>query len=399
MIALILLFLVSFLLIWQFLGYPLIMAIIASTIEPTEKNFSFQPFVTIIVPTYNEKNAIVKRIENLITLNYPKKSYEIIVVDSGSNDHTLDIVQSFIRENEQQDPFIQIKQEEIRRGKASAINYGKKFAKGDYILVTDANAIFDQNVLREIMPHFEDPKIGAVGGRYCVANMENSLAASTSFYWDLEYLMRRGESTLDSACLFHGELNAWRKDLVDADIRMLSEDLDMCISIKEKGYKIEYEPHAIVKEPAATTPEDQIKQRKRTSIGTIQNLFKHRRFLFFSGGWYGTLIFHSHKTLVMLSPFLLLAIPLIYIAIMDIWIISLHLISIIGLFGVLFALLIFIKAKRIPQCNNHKLQFSFSSVLKIAYYVLLNEYLILLAWKDFLIGRYSVLWEKATTTR
>jgi cellulose synthase/poly-beta-1,6-N-acetylglucosamine synthase-like glycosyltransferase len=50
----------------------------------------------------------------------------------------------------------------------SAIYLGKKHAKADIIMITDANATFDKNVLKEMMPHFENPKNGAVGGRYCV---------------------------------------------------------------------------------------------------------------------------------------------------------------------------------------------------------------------------------------
>lgn len=398
-ILIFILLIVSFILIWQFVGYPLLMAIVALRTKPKEKDYSYQPFVSILVPTFNEEKVIARRIENLLGLNYPECGFEIIVVDSGSGDRTVGIVRDIIEKHGHLDPSIKIIQEKDRRGKASAINFGKKYANGEFILVTDANATFDPDVLREIMPHFKDSRVGAVGGRYCVANLDNSLASSTSFYWDLEYMMRIGESAIDSACLFHGEINAWRKDLVDADIQMISEDLDMCLSIKELGYNIDYEPGAVVYEPAATTPEDQIKQRKRTSIGTIQNLFKHRKFLILSGGWYGTLIFHSHKTLVMFSPFLLLAIPLIYVALMDYTVIALHIVFSLGIFGVLFALLLHLKSRLVEVNGNYKGGFPVSSLFKITYYVLLNEYLILLAWKDFFSGRYSVLWEKATTTR
>jgi len=389
---------VSTLLIWQFVGYPLLMATIALRTKPKVVDYKHQPFVSILVPTYNEENVIAKRIENLLGLSYPKDKYEVIVVDSGSLDRTVSIAQGILQAHGNLSPSMKIIQEKERRGKASAINFGKRSARGDIVLVTDANATFDPNVLREIMPHFKDPKVGAVGGRYCVANPNNALAAPTSFYWDLEYLMRVGESALDSACLFHGEINAWRKNLVDADVRMLSEDLDMCLSIKAKGYKIVYEPSAIVYEPAATTSEDQIKQRKRTSIGTIQNLFKHGRFLISSKGWYGKFIFPSHKALVMVSPFLLLAIPIIYAAIGDLQIVLTHFVFTLVLFAGLFATLLCSRSWLLGK-KSGTTSFSLMSFPKIVYYVLLNEYLILLAWKDFLFGRYSVLWEKATTTR
>jgi len=396
----VLLYFISFLLIWQFVGYPILMALVAIKSKPKNKDYSYQPFVSILVPTYNESQVIRKRIENLIDLNYPKDKYEIIVVDSGSTDDTSKIVKEFSERNK--NPLVKFVEEGERRGKASAINFGKRFAKGEIILVTDANSIFDKNVLREIMPHFKDPKVGAVGGRFIVMNPDDSLASSTQFYWDLEYIMRRGERVVDSACLFHGEINAWRKDIVDADTGMLSEDLDMAIQIRKKGYRIEYEPKAVVYEPAPTTVEDQIRQRKRTSIGTIQNLFKHWKYFLLPRDWYSFLIFPSHKTLTMFSPFLLIATPLIYLLVWDIKVILLHLLLTILVFSILLYVTLYLRGRLLEAGNpvkreNHGI--SFLSLFKIAYYVLLNEYLILLAWKDFILRRYSVLWEKAKTTR
>lgn len=397
-IIIILLYLLSFLLIWQFVGYPSLMAIVALKSKPKNKDYSFQPFVSIIVPTYNEEKVTEKRIKNLFELNYPKDKYEVIVVDSGSTDSTTEIVEKLTEKHNPSEPTFRLVEEEERKGKASAINFGKKHAKGEIVLITDANSIFDKNVLKEMVPHFKNTKIGAVGGRYCVANPANQHAASESFYWDLEYMMRRGESALDSACLFHGEINAWRKDLVDADTKVLSEDLDMCIKIRKKGYKIEYEPEARVYEPSATTQEDQIKQRKRTSIGTIQNMFKHFGYFLPPRNLYSFLIFPSHKSLAMLSPFILLAIPILYIAAWDIRIVITHFVLTLLIFGGMFALLMSLKSK-LTKGERMKSGLSISSMPNVLYYVLLNEYLILMAWKDFIFKRYSVLWEKVESSR
>ena len=75
----ILLYLLSFLLIWQFVGYPSLMAIATFKSKPKNKDYSCQPFVLIIVPTYNEEKVIEKRMKNLFGLDYPKGwvSFEI----------------------------------------------------------------------------------------------------------------------------------------------------------------------------------------------------------------------------------------------------------------------------------------------------------------------------------
>jgi glycosyltransferase involved in cell wall biosynthesis len=68
------------------------MGVIALRPEKKYKDYTFQPYVSILIPTYNEKVVICDRIENLIRMDYPKNKYEIIIVDSGSSDGTSQIV-------------------------------------------------------------------------------------------------------------------------------------------------------------------------------------------------------------------------------------------------------------------------------------------------------------------
>ena len=391
----ILLYLLSFLLIWQFVGYPSLMALLALRSKPKEKDYSYQTFVSIIVPAYNEETVIGERIKNLVELDYPKDKYEIIIVESGSTDNTYKIVKDMMEHHKDSKPTLKVVNEEERKGKASAINLGKKHAEGEIILVTDANSIFDRNVLSEIMPHFKDSKVGAVGGRYVVSDPENSLAASESFYWNLEYIMFKGESYLDSPVIINGTISAWRKKLVEVDT-LLSEDVDMALQVRRAGYNIEYEPNAVVYERAATTPHDQIVQRKRTSIGILQCIFKHWKYFLLPSNLYNLLIFPSHKILAMFSPFLLLAVPVLYMLSGNFKTIFMHFFLTLLIFGLLLSLLMHLKSKLI---KDEKMNFSISAIPKIVYYVLLNEYLILLAWRDFIFRRYSVVWERAESTR
>lgn len=399
MIIITLLSILSALTIWQFVGYPLLMGIVALGTKPKAKDRTHAPFVSVIVPAYNEELVIEKRIENLDALDYPKDKYEIIVVESGSTDATAQIVERQIAQRGSNEPRLRLEREVERRGKASAINFGKKQARGEIILVTDANATFSNNVLKEMLPHFADPQIGAVGGRYAIANPDDPLASEESFYWEWEYIMRRGESALDSACLFHGEINAWRKHLAAADTGIISEDLDMAIQIRRKGYRIAYEPSAVAYEYTGTTPKDQIIRRRKVSTGTLLCIRKHLGYFLFPRDLYSLLIFPSHKGLVMLSPIILMAIALLYLISRDLIVISIHLVASGLTFAILFGALLFIKNKVVQKQSKPGKKFSIGSLIKIAQYVLLNEYLLLLAWKDFVFGKHTVLWERADSTR
>ena len=398
-VIIILLCVFSFLVIWQFVGYPSLMGLIALRWGPKKKDSSYEPYVSIIVPALNEEKVIKKRIDNLLQLDYPGEKYEIIVVDDGSADNTSQIVEELVKKHQtNSEPCLKLVWGRERKGKASAINLGKQHAQGDIMLVTDANSLFDRNVLKEMMPHFEDPNIGAVGGRYVVSNPENKLASSESFYWDLEYVMLRGESALQSACFFNGSINAWRGNIIEVDIKVLSEDLEMAIQIRRAGYKIQYEPEAVANEPGATTSVDQIKQRKRTAIGTLQCMFKHRAYFLLPRDLYSLLIFPSHKGLAMVSPFTLAAVPILYIIARNGTIIIPHLVATILAFALMFGILMLLRA-RLMKPEKGAERTSVLSIFKIAHYVLLNEYIILLAWRDFLFGKHSVLWEKAESTR
>jgi cellulose synthase/poly-beta-1,6-N-acetylglucosamine synthase-like glycosyltransferase len=172
----------------------------------------------------------------------------------------------------------------------------------------------------------------------------------------------------------------------------------MAIQIRRKKYKVEYEPKAVNYEPAPTSIEEQIIQRKRNSLGTIKNIFKRIDYWFPPKDIYSLLIFPSHKGLVMFSPFVLLAIPILYFLIKDLQIIVIHFILVLISFTLLFSTLNHLKSK-IIKTNNLKSRFSFKSLPKIIFYVLLNEYIVLVAWKDFIFGKYSVLWDKVESTR
>ena len=215
-------------------------------------------------------------------------------------------------------------------------------------------------------------------------------------------MVRRGESVLDSACLFHGEINAWRKDIIEADTSSLAEDLDMAIRIRRRGYKISYEPDAIAYEAGPITKREQIVQKKRAAIGTIQSIFKHKRYLWLPRDKYSGFIFPSHKTLQILSPYFLLGTLAMFITLLALgeFFTSVAYILAVGAAFSLSLTLLNRKLSGIRITQNPSVKASLpSDLLNILSYVLLHEYIILLAWKDFVFKNYTVTWQKVESTR
>ena len=383
------------------------MGIVALIKKHSPKDYEYQPTFSIIIPAYNEEKVIINRLKNLEELNYPKDKYEIIVVESGSEDRTYQIVDSYIKNRSHKYPVIKLLREKERKGKPSAVNFGKKYSNGEIILVSDANSIFDKNVLKELAPHFKDPDVGAVGGRY-VPIKDNPQEAGVDFYWDWEFLMRLGESQLHSTCVIHGEINAWRKELVELNPNLISDDLMIPLEVVSRGKKVKYEPKAIVYEKVPSNKIDEIKQRKKNAIGTIQVTFAYLRFLL-SPRLYSAIYF-SHKGLQLLFPFLV-----IIFAISLLWSIFegnyfvIYAVIAYGIMSIvlLSALLVLVrKAKLTYNLSLRERRSSDRGILSfitriptILKYFLLLQYIVVLAWIDYVRGRYSVRWEKVESTR
>ena len=381
------------LLYWQFVGYPVYMLLIAKGHKETKTKAESLPKITIVIPCYEEKTVIRTRLDNLITIDYPKELYNIVVVDSGSNDGTREIVADFIL-NHNGTPSVSLLNQKERRGKANALNEVLSTSKTDIVVISDANTVYDPAAVRNLVSHFSDEKVGVVTGRYCVSNQESGLASEEGIYWKIENIMYQGESTLDSSCSVVGTISAWRGNLLHFNEDIISEDLDMAIRIRQMGYRIVYEPKAIAYEKAANSHHDQVIQRKRTAKGTIQCLFKNKRYLMLPRDKYTAIIFPSHRGLQVLSPFVLT---------MAIISMLLSFPQVIGalLLGLLTFAVVFSTVGMLiePSVNNPKLR-SFLRRIGVIHYLMFNLYIILGAWLSFLSrNRKGNVWQKADSTR
>ncbi|ARM74643.1 glycosyltransferase [Acidianus manzaensis] len=181
------------------------------------------PHVSIIVPTYNEGDKIVDKIKNILE-SYPKDYMEILVVDA-SNDNTVDIVKSL------NIPQLRIIKEEKRRGKIFAVKEGIKMSKYNIVIITDADAFWKSNLFNAVKY-----LTGSVGAVSCIKTANNDLEnAYRSFY----NLIRLGESAIFSSPIFHGEMTAFRKDVLNENEipNVGADDSTIATLVSLKGYR------------------------------------------------------------------------------------------------------------------------------------------------------------------
>jgi cellulose synthase/poly-beta-1,6-N-acetylglucosamine synthase-like glycosyltransferase len=171
----------------------------------------YKPRVSIIVPTYNEANLVKQKLDNIASQDYPKELVEIIIVDSASTDGTLEVVKEWIAGH--RDVEAKLIEENVRRGKAHALNKALEVAMGEVVVTTDVDSTWpSRDTLASALSWFSYPLVGAVTCLKIPAG--ESFAGVERGYRDLYNVVRLCESKKYSTPVFHGELAAFRRDLL-----------------------------------------------------------------------------------------------------------------------------------------------------------------------------------------
>ncbi|HXM49621.1 MAG TPA: glycosyltransferase [Pyrinomonadaceae bacterium] len=238
----------------------------------------YEPFVSIIVPAFNEERVIEATIRSLLNSDYD--NFEIIVVDDGSLDRTSEVV----REHFSEQPLVKLFTEP-NAGKASALNLGLRHAKGDVIVALDADTQFPGNTIRVLARRFVDPQIGAVAGNAKVGNRINIVTRWQALeYITSQNMDRRAFASMNCITVVPGSVGAWRRELIERcggfSAETLAEDQDLTLLIRKLGYKIGYEENAIGWTEAPHSLRMLARQRFRWAYGTLQCVWKHRDALF-----------------------------------------------------------------------------------------------------------------------
>ncbi len=243
----------------------------------------FSPFVSIIVPVYNEGKILKQSIQSLLNLNY--KNYEIIIVNDGSTDDTSEIAEGFVGYQKGRLNSIKVTLiNKVNGGKATALNAGIKYSTAEFVLCMDGDSQLSLDSLRRAVRHFKNEKIGAVAGNVKVLNRKKILTDLQA----LEYIeglnmARSAQSFLHAVNIIPGPIGLFRKSaIVQAGFYSsdtFAEDADLTLKILAKDWKIYYEPRAISFTEAPSTFQQLLKQRYRWTRGIIQSIKKHKKLL------------------------------------------------------------------------------------------------------------------------
>ncbi|MFO8130305.1 MAG: glycosyltransferase [Bacteroidales bacterium] len=294
------------LILHSYLLYPALLALLSrnrknnATVYSKEEEF---PRVAVLVSAYNEEAVIGEKIDSIFRGSYPPGKLEVRIGSDCSNDRTNEI----LRECAATYPQLKIFLYHERRGKQNVINDLVSGTDAEILVLTDANVIFDQHTLRNMVRHFKNPCIGLVDTNMINRGMKKEgISIQESTYISREVHIKNMEGRLWGAMMgpFGGCYAIRKEDYSRVPANYLVDDFYINMHVFTKGKKAINDLEAKVYEDVSNAIRDEFRRKVRIATGNFQNLKTFAPLLFRP---YVGFCFFSHKVLRWLGPFFILA--------------------------------------------------------------------------------------------
>ena len=363
-----------FALLYIYLGYPAILVILAKWMHAPVRKGECTPSVSILIAAHNEATCIGKTIENKLALDYPRERIEIIVISDGSDDETDEIVRGYASLG------VKLIRQEPRAGKTSALNLAIPRTRGEIIVFSDANSLYEADAILKLLANFKDPAVGYVTGKMIYVNPDGSVTGDgCSAYMRYENRLRALETAIGSVVGVDGGIDAVRKSLYRPMRADQLPDFVLPLDVIAQGYRVVYEPGAVLRETVLAEASDEYRMRVRVSLRAFWALKDMRHLLSFRRNPLYAWQLWSHKVLRYLS-FVFLACAYIGNAL---------LVPEAFFYAVLFAMQTLGYAACLAAPCLSKAGFRF--VHMVHYFVLINV-AALHAFLKFVLGQKQVVW-------
>lgn len=264
--------------------------VFASTVIPEDIDW---PAVTIAIPCWNEQETVVKTVNSLLDIDYPKDKLFINVIDDGSTDETWERAQLFAGM-----PNVRLTRKD-NGGKHTAMNLALETATTDYVGNLDADAFIDRDTLKKTMWQFlSDSEVMAVSPAVVIHEPKGLLEKAQEIEFNIFILVKKLLASINGIHVTQGQFSMYRKKVFD-DLGPYkkahqTEDLEIAYRMQANGYKIGQCHDAFVHTVAMDTFPTLFKQRLRWMYGFINNSYDYRKYLFNPN--YGSFSFLSVPT-------------------------------------------------------------------------------------------------------
>jgi len=272
---------------WTHLGYPAAAALAARLRPRPVTKRDWTPSVSVIVAAHDEEAVIARRVENLLSLDYPDEVLEIVVASDASQDRTDAIVEEIAA----REPRVRLLRCP-RGGKVAAQNLAVRGTRAEVVAFSDANALWAPDALRKLVRPLADPEVAYVCGRLVLKEPDGTNREGA--YWRLETWLREQESLTGSITGGNGAIYALRReDYVEVDPRF-GHDLAFPYLMVQRGRRAVYEPEALAYEKPSRDVEDEYRRKVRMLEHCWLILHRGRMLEGLPPGYLVKLVSHRH---------------------------------------------------------------------------------------------------------
>ena len=362
--------------------------------------------ISVLIPAYNEEDSIEGTVKTVLDSDY-ENIVEVIVINDGSTDGTLDIARMLEKK------YLKVKVfNKKNSGKADSLNQALKIAKGEIIAVVDADSYPDKHAMSSMVGFFDDSGVGAATTRILVKQQDNFLRKMQAIEYKVIAFTRKLLGFLDSIYVTPGPMALYRKSALlkihGFDKKNMTEDIEATWHLIYEGYKIKMSYVAKSTTVAPDTLKKWIKQRIRWNIGGYQTILKYKNY-FFRKGMLGLFILPFFAISLFLGIFGLgiffyrifrriwfsylstkysLVAQTAVIAVEDINLNP----SVLNFLGIVLFILglafIYFALKNVNEKTREKESF-FSIIFYSLVYILLRPIVLIISFVKFLTGKYS----------
>ena len=287
---------------YTYLGYPLWLWIRSRWCRKPVRSGPYIPFLSIIMIVRNEEKVLPRKLRNLLDLNYPDESLEIVMVSDGSTDSTNQILSEHTA-----NPRIRVILNPQQQGKAAGLNAAMSSVRGEIVVFTDARQQIEPDAIRVLVENFADPEIGCASGELMLGDPETGEAEQgMGVYWRIEKAVRELESAVGSVVGATGAIyGVRRKLLVNVPDDAILDDVYIPMHVVRRGARVIFDPRARAWDSPDQGTAREFTRKVRTLSGNYQ-LLQLAPWLLTSANPL-RFQFVSHKVLRLVVPFALLA--------------------------------------------------------------------------------------------